>query len=173
MSRSTYMGMFIGCVLSASVWMLFTAEASDTLLPDPTTTTSTTVAPTTTAVVVTTTSTTTTTTTTTTTLPAAVTDVTFHCPDAMAQAYRVGWPVEQLVHLDAIVWRESRCRPDAYSATHDHGLTQINQFWCAGSSAWLKQQGVIDDCADLFRPRVNLRAALAIWHRSGWQPWGG
>lgn len=169
-----YMGMFIGCVVSASVWMLFTAEASNTLLPLPSTTTSTTVAATTTTsttVPVTTTSSTTTTTTT--TLPVEVTGLSYRCPDAVAQAYRVGWPVEQLSKLDRIVWRESRCQPDAYSATHDHGLTQINRFWCADSDAWLKQQGVIDDCADLFRPRVNLRAALAIWQRSGWQPWGG
>ena len=36
------------------------------------------------------------------------------CPQWWQTAYLVGWPLEELPHLDDIIWRESRCLPDAH-----------------------------------------------------------
>jgi hypothetical protein len=36
---------------------------------------------------------------------------------------------------------------------------------------WLQAQGILDDCAQLFDPQINTRAAVAIWRNSGWLPW--
>lgn len=177
MSRSTIIGVVVGAVVTASIWMMAAAEAVPA--PASTTTTSTVVELTTTSSVApsTTTSTTTTTTTTTTTLPAAVTQSAFRCPVAMKQAYRVGWPVDELAKLDRIVYRESRCDPTAHNKADpnsgSYGYAQLNGFWCRGTDSYLQELGLISSCEDLFRPGMNLRSALAIWQRSGWNPWGG
>lgn len=126
----------------------------------------------------TTSSTTTTSTTTTTTVvyPAEVVGPEWNCPDAVVVAYEVGWPIDQLPKLDRIMFRESRCDTHAHNtedpAGGSRGLTQINGFWCR-TSHWLQDQGILDSCDDLFIPEVSLTASLAIWNRSGWNPWGG
>jgi hypothetical protein len=55
------------------------------------------------------------------------------------------------------------------------GYFQINYFWCKPSTywptGWLQAQGILDDCAELFDPQINVRAAVAIWRNSGWLPW--
>ena len=102
------------------------------------------------------------------------------CDDAVNLARQVGWPEDELDTLAVVMLRESRCTPTAHNVNDPHGgsysLTQINGFWCEPNSAWpmgwLQVQDVgVTHCADLFIPEVNLRAALAIWHNSGWGPW--
>lgn len=103
-----------------------------------------------------------------------------NCDDAVKLARQVGWPEDELDTLAVVMLRESRCTPTAFNADDPNGgsysLTQINGFWCQPNSAWpmgwLQVQDVgITHCADLFIPEANLRAALAIWHNSGWGPW--
>jgi soluble lytic murein transglycosylase-like protein len=84
---------------------------------------------------------------------------------------RAGWPDEQLDTVDLIMWRESRCTPDARSKTSDSGLMQINDM----HREHLANYGLT--LADLFDPFLNLYAArivsdLAVSY--GWspfQPW--
>jgi hypothetical protein len=173
MSKSTIIGSIVGVVVSWCVWMLAAAEA---VVPATTSTTTTEVVVTTTTEVVRpapSTTTTSTTTTTTTTLLAGE----WACPEAITLAAKVGWPVDELDKLDAVIWRESRCDPSARSTTNDTGLTQVNDFWCRSTAAFpdgfLQTAGVVDDCTDLFDPETSLRASLVIWQRSGWSPWGG
>jgi hypothetical protein len=102
------------------------------------------------------------------------------CQDAIDLARQVGWPEDELDTLGVVMLRESNCTPTAFNANDPHGgsysLTQINGFWCEPNSAWplgwLQVQDIgLTHCADLFIPEVNLRAALAIWQNSGWNPW--
>lgn len=103
-----------------------------------------------------------------------------NCQDAINLARQVGWPEEELDTLGVVMLRESNCTPTAFNADDPHGgsysLTQINGYWCEPNSAWpmgwLQVQNIgLTHCADLFIPEVNLRAALAIWRNSGWNPW--
>ena len=102
-----------------------------------------------------------------------------HCPQWEAEAVRQGWPVDQLNRLDHIMWRESRCLPDAHNAddpgSGSYGLLQLNSFWCSPSrfwpDGWLQTHVGIDSCDDLFHPATNLRAALFVYNNSGWNPW--
>jgi hypothetical protein len=87
------------------------------------------------------------------------------CPQWWPLAVQVGWPVEQLPMLDRVMWRESRCLPDAWNG-HDAGLTQINQihteFVAVMGWSWPN---------DMYIPELNLRFALKLWQGKGWQPW--
>lgn len=146
-----------------------------------------------------------TTTTTTTTMPATTTTTTITTTTTLPQkrqqirrvAYRhqrwidlarsIGWPTEQLAHLDYVIERESRGKPDAWNRDDpmggSRGLTQVNGFWCKRTkyndhdAGFLAKAGVLDSCDDLFDPEVNLRAALTMWtygveeHGCGWGPW--
>jgi len=102
-----------------------------------------------------------------------------HCPQWEAEAIRQGWPIDQLDRLDHVMWRESRCDPTQHNpddpGSGSYGLLQLNSHWCAPSrywpDGWLQTNGGIDTCDDLFDPAVNLRAAVLIWHNSGWNPW--
>ena len=88
------------------------------------------------------------------------------CPQWWPLAVQVGWPIEELPMLDRIMWRESRCLPDAWNG-HDAGLTQINQihreFVAVMGWSWPK---------DMFNPELSLRFTLKLWQGKGWQPWG-
>ena len=88
------------------------------------------------------------------------------CPQWWQLAVDVGWPVDELPMLDRVIWRESRCLPEAWNG-HDAGLTQINQihteFVAVMGWAWPK---------DMYNPELNLRFALKLWQGSGWRPWG-
>jgi hypothetical protein len=141
------------------------------------TVTPTTVAPATTT---TTTITTTTTTTTTTTVP----EIDAPCPEWHPTAIEAGWDTEDLYRLGYIIWRESRCQPDAFNGddpnSGSRGLAQINGYWCRPSAyhpqGWLQAQGVLGHCDDLHDPLTNLTAALAIYGYAegrgcGWSPW--
>ena len=103
----------------------------------------------------------------------------WRCDEWIPLAVHIGWPEEELPKLSYAVYRESRCRPDQHNPDDpmggSNGLVQINRFWCRPSQywpdGWLQAQGVLDDCDELFDPETNLRAALAIWQNSGWEPW--
>jgi len=99
-----------------------------------------------------------------------------------------GWPADKEV-LETALWimyLESRCQADANSGP-DHGLFQINRFWSSDRSNppnWLAAQGIAQTHDELFDPRTNIRAALAIyWYscdRNGvdrcfapWTTWSG
>ena len=102
-----------------------------------------------------------------------------HCPQWEAEAIRQGWPIDQLDRLDHVMWRESRCDPDAHNTddpgSGSYGLLQLNAAWCQPNQywpdGWLQTNGGIDSCDDLFDPAINLRAAVLIWHNSDWNPW--
>lgn len=128
-----------------------------------------------------------TTTTTTTTVPIEVLSVEGErsCPGWMDLARQVGWPEDQLEKLSFVIWRESRCQPDALNGKDPNGgstgLTQINHYWCKPNrwtpNGWLQDRGALSACPDLFDPEVNLRSALLVWfysverHGYGWGPW--
>lgn len=105
----------------------------------------------------------------------------WRCPEAVRLAVLVGWPVEEMATLDRVVFRESTCRPEAHNphdpATGSYGLMQVNGYWCTQNqynpdpAGWLGERGVLDECTDLYDPRVGLYAGLLIWQRSGWSPW--
>lgn len=107
-----------------------------------------------------TTSTTSTTTTTTTTVPRFG-----KCAQWHNLAVEQGWPEEELPQLDIVMWRESRCQPDAWNG-HDAGLMQINQI----HSAWITEFGWTHP-DDMFDPAKNLHFAYRLWLDSGWKPW--
>lgn len=108
----------------------------------------------------TTTSTTSTTTTTTTTVVR-----TGKCAQWHELALSVGWPEEELPTLDKVMWRESRCTPDAYS-NGNHGLTQLNNI----HRVWIEELGwTFPD--DLYDPAKNLRFAYLLWADDGWKHW--
>lgn len=105
----------------------------------------------------------------------------YSCSEWFDTAIQVGWPVEQWPTLSMIMFRESRCHPDAWNradptADGSRGLTQINGVWCEVNSnnptGWLQRQFILTTCEDLFNPTISLRATLALWNYSGWHPWG-
>lgn len=111
--------------------------------------------------------------------------VAYRCPELIDTALSVGWADEHADRLDTVLWRESRCQPEAHNATDpnggSHGASQVNGFWCRPSrffpAGWLQTQGILTDCSDLYDPATNLLAALAIFRYSqerngcGWSPW--
>ena len=94
------------------------------------------------------------------------------CSEWWATASSMGWPDELLPILDEVMWRESRCTPDATNGA-DHGLVQVN--W----STWrplVERFGYTK--ADLYVPAVNLfigrliyNAAVVSGYRCPWSPW--
>jgi len=87
-------------------------------------------------------------------------------------ARHVGWPKSQRAELARIMWRESRCNPDAYNAADPFGgsysLLQIN----GSNVGWATRQGYIKTRNDLFDPKKNLKVGLELWRLYGWKPWG-
>lgn len=104
------------------------------------------------------------------------------CYEWLPLLIETGWPTDPDILGTAltIMWRESRCQPDADSGP-DHGLFQINRYWCRPSkytaNGWLQDRGLATDCDSLFDPATNIRAALAIYEYSfdrngdGFLPW--
>lgn len=107
------------------------------------------------------------TTTTTSTVP---TPPAARCSEWWSLARSVGFDEQQMMTLDRILFRESRCDPSQLNALDPNGgsigLTQINRFWCLPSryyaSGYLQHVDVLDDCDDLYDAETNLRAALAL-----------
>ena len=87
-------------------------------------------------------------------------------------AVAMGWDPALLPVLDEVMWRESRCTPDATNGA-DHGLVQVN---------WKTWSGLVEslghDKQALYVPAVNLligrliyEEALARGYRCPWSPW--
>lgn len=107
------------------------------------------------------------------------------CPDYYLLAKDVGWNESELERLDYVIWRESRCQTSAHNkydpSSGSRGIIQINGFWCRPNeytkNGFLQDHGVVNSCEDLFDPKINLQAGLAIYnygvdkHGCGWGPW--
>jgi hypothetical protein len=101
------------------------------------------------------------------------------CVGALNLALSVGWPEWETPTLMRVLKRESRCTASALNPQdtygQSYGLMQINSFWCTPSTywpkGWLQAKGILTVCDELFDPKINLIAGLAIWHNSGWTPW--
>ena len=99
------------------------------------------------------------------------------CEQFSALAINLGWPADQRTVLESIMFRESRCIPNAVNSKDpsggSRGLMQINGFW----TPWLTERAIITHAEDLLQAQTNLRAALAIYnygverHGYGWGPW--
>lgn len=124
-------------------------------------------------------STTSTTTTTTTTIPLSPEELIERarlshgqCGEFYETAMAVGWPAEEWPKLSKIMYRESRCLPEACSQSdsgrvcRDWGLMQINDY------SWKRtilSQGY--EMSDMWVPEHNLTFAFWLWTTYGWQPW--
>lgn len=104
----------------------------------------------------------------------------FKCPKAMALALQAGFRKSDLPKLDYIIYRESRCRPEAVGHNRrkdgtiwssDYGLTQINGYsWIT----YLRNKKIVSKSSELLKPLSNLRAAKALYDYSkkeGLDPW--
>ena len=102
------------------------------------------------------------------------------CQQWLQTALQAGWPNERKVldRLGFIMWRESRCEPDACSTSdkgrqcRDYGLIQGN--WSAHHE-WWEDLGIAPE--QMFDPHTNLRWAWLLYSgreangQCGWQPW--
>ena len=94
------------------------------------------------------------------------------CQQWLQTALQAGWPNDRKVldRLGYVMWRESRCTPNADSGP-DHGLTQINQI----HTQWITDLGWT--FADMKDPAKNLRFAWLLYSgreangQCGWTPW--
>jgi hypothetical protein len=99
------------------------------------------------------------------------------CEQFSALAVNIGWPLDQRTVLESIIYRESRCIPNAINKQDPNGgsrgLMQINGFW----TPWLIERGIIQHKKDLLQADINLRAGLEIYNYGldrygfGWGPW--
>lgn len=94
------------------------------------------------------------------------------CSEWWATARQMGWADDLLPVLDEVMWRESRCQPDATNGA-DHGLVQVN---------WATWRPLVESFgytkADLYVPAINLligqriyQAAVDSGYRCPWSPW--
>jgi hypothetical protein len=120
-----------------------------------------------------------------TTTPPLAVDMVRSCDDALRMAVQEGWPAEELATLSVVLFRESACKPWAFNPRDvsggSRGLLQLNGAHCL-PTAWrpagfFQTHGLIEECDDLFNPRLNLRAGLFLFnfaekhYGNGWQPW--
>jgi len=99
------------------------------------------------------------------------------CEQFSALAINIGWPLDQKTVIESIIYRESRCIPNAINRKDPNGgsrgLMQINGFW----TPWLIERGIIEHKKELLQAEVNLRAGLEIYNYGldrygyGWGPW--
>ena len=94
------------------------------------------------------------------------------CQQWLQTALKAGWPNDRKIldRLGYVMWRESRCQPEADSGP-DHGLTQINQI----HTQWITDLGwTLEEMKD---PAKNLRFAWLLYSgreangQCGWTPW--
>lgn len=100
------------------------------------------------------------------------------CSQWWETAVAAGWLPETLSSMDAVIHKESRCKPRAFNQNDPNGgsrgLLQINGSW----RRWLRDRGVINTEEDLYDPFTNLKAAWLIYqygmdrYEFGWGPWG-
>jgi len=107
-----------------------------------------------------------------TTVPVVDAFASYKCGVWFPLAISQGWPDNPIVlkTLDRVMWRESRCTPDADSGP-DHGLMQINQI----HSDYIDQLGWTHE--GMKDATANLRFAYLLWSgrekngQCGWTPW--
>lgn len=94
------------------------------------------------------------------------------CGEWYETAMQAGWQADEWDRLSAIMFRESRCTPDACSKStsglkcRDAGLLQVNQI----HTKYLADLGwTFPD--DMFDPLNNLQFARRLYEGSGWRPW--
>jgi len=94
------------------------------------------------------------------------------CGEWYETAMSVGWKPEEWDRLSAIMFRESRCQPDACSKStsglkcRDAGLLQVNQI----HTKYLNDLGY-DFPDSMLDPTLNLTFARRLYEGSGWSPW--
>jgi len=94
------------------------------------------------------------------------------CGEWYETAIQAGWQPEEWERLSLIMFRESRCTPDACSKStsglkcRDAGLLQVNQI----HTKYLADLG-LSFPDDMFDPLANLMFARRLYDSSGWNPW--
>jgi hypothetical protein len=82
-----------------------------------------------------------------------------------------GWPISESPTILRVLQRESACNPLAFNGKDrnggSRGLFQVN----GAHESWLIEDGIITKLDDLFYADVNIKAALHLWHKVGWQAW--
>ena len=95
------------------------------------------------------------------------------CPTYENLARAVGWPRTEMKRLTYVMARESSCAPTAHNKADpfggSYGLTQING---SNKTFLIKNKKVTKFMTELFNPKKNLTAALALWKECGWACWG-
>jgi hypothetical protein len=95
------------------------------------------------------------------------------CPTYEKTALAVGWPRKEMKRLTYVMARESSCAPTAHNKSDpfggSYGLTQING---SNKTFLIKNKKVTKFMTELFNPKKNLKAALALWKECGWACWG-
>lgn len=79
------------------------------------------------------------------------------CPQWEELAIEVGWETKDLPTLDYIMFRESRCNPDAHNPSGAACLLQEMPFWWRGQNP--------------YDPATCLTIGLTILHTQGWSAW--
>jgi hypothetical protein len=97
-----------------------------------------------------------------------------NCTQYKKTALEVGWQRKDIPHLMAICTRESKGFARAWNQrdpyTGSYGLMQIN----GANKTFLKNAGIVHKAmTELWSPRRNLKAALALFRADGWAPWNG
>lgn len=108
-------------------------------------------------------------------LPAHV-DAVSRCREWEAAAVAVGWKPSNVTRLSKIMWRESRCDPQAYNGRHrdrSYGLLQINTKVTRRIDLWseLQRRCGLTSRDQLFDPVTNLSCGLMLFRAYGWKPW--
>jgi hypothetical protein len=86
--------------------------------------------------------------------------------DQAAQIIRDVWPDDLEDEAVRIATRESNLIPTA----HNYCCYGLFQIYYTAHRTWLANMG-ITSAAQLYDPRVNATAALALYRNSGWAPW--
>lgn len=87
------------------------------------------------------------------------------CGQWYTTARDAGWPADQWPTVSKVMWRESRCQPDAWNGA-DAGLMQINRI----HRHYMEPMGMTFPTS-MFDPASNLVYARTLWERAGWEPW--
>lgn len=95
-------------------------------------------------------------------------------PDCLrftALALEVGWAKREIPRLMQICKRESKGFARAWNQRDplgSYGIMQIN----GSNKRFLVESGIVRKAmTELWSPRKNLKAALALFKRHGWEPW--
>jgi hypothetical protein len=86
-------------------------------------------------------------------------------------ALEVGWQKKDLPRLMQICLRESKGFARALNSRDpfgSYGIMQIN----GSNKRFLVESGIVrKHMTELWSPRKNLKASLALFKRHGWEPW--